>query len=619
MSSSVEFNYSSPLRRSDGHVYHMPNFTNELWLARARNAEVPVLINDAIGYLTAEEDRSIQMNRIPPNQKVFINQNENAVFTAQQVDSKAIKEELPSFVMEGILKLRKMFLRRGEGKDSDKNRFEQILRSGRGGKSRTYTMGWSIPPNADSGGVATATKGHIKHCDELAEATQLIAKISQAIIRHATPAEELRVLELQSEIDAAYTVGDEENRNFSTIQVNYSNVNTVSLSVEMGKSGSLHIDAKDDPARMSVLLNLSNLVEGCWPGTFTLMSLRDYWVFAPCDALVFRARHPHFGIPPRMMGDSPREPYVAPFPQLAWMGPQLYNYSRLVLVSYPQKYLMNIAPALKRYKMPVHYQQENPMATTFPQGEAFALAAWGALRHQHEKLAMQDAWHLARRHSSGSLAVLPSAKSIAKREAWKDEDGNLVIPRVARIQVVLDGNSAQSRDSDQAKAFARLRKIAKASLSQDYFEKRSTHTDAQYVSVLGSSLIKPPDVAPERKLTKAATHAMFGEKPYQCPLCDRRVPDSFSLKAHYKTFHKNDGIEGLKNVEPTRDPNHLRHLQDAGFSSVPENSEKDGKRRRISDSPSDEPPARKIKAENPDDAIVISDDEDDENVAAAST
>lgn len=214
MSSSVEFNYSSPLRRSDGHVYHMPNFTNELWLARARNAEVPVLINDAIGYLTAEEDRSIQMNRIPPNQKVFINQNENAVFTAQQVDSKAIKEELPSFVMEGILKLRKMFLRRGEGKDSDKNRFEQILRSGRGGKSRTYTMGWSIPPNADSGGVATATKGHIKHCDELAEATQLIAKISQAIIQHATPAEELRVLELQSEIDAAYTVGDEENRNF---------------------------------------------------------------------------------------------------------------------------------------------------------------------------------------------------------------------------------------------------------------------------------------------------------------------------------------------------------------------------------------------------------------------
>ncbi|TGO45737.1 hypothetical protein BCON_0369g00010 [Botryotinia convoluta] len=535
---SVEFNYFPLIERDDGHIYHMPNFTSELWLARARNAEVPDLIHDAIGYLTAEEDRSIQMNRIFPNKKVFVNENENASFTAQQVDSKTIKEELPSFVMEGILKLRKMFLRRGEGKDSEKSRFEQILRSGKGEKSRTYTMGWSIPPNADSGGVATTSKGHIKYCDELAEATQLIAKVSQAIIRYVTPAEEPRVLELQSEIDVAYTVGDEENRNFSTIQVNYSNVNTVSLSIEMGKSGSLHIDVKDDPPRMSVLLNLSNLLEGCWPGTFTIMSLRDYWVSAPCDALVFRARHPHFGILPRMMGDSPRRPYVAPIPDLAWMDPELYNYSRLVLVAYPQKYLMNLAPTLKRYKMPDHYQQDNPMAVTFPHGEALALAAWGTLRHQHEKIAMQDAWHLAHRHGSGSLAVLPSAKSIAKREAWKDENGNIVLPRVSRIQAVLDGNSAQSRDSDQAKAFTRLREIAKASLSQDYFEHRSTHTDAQYVGVLGSSLIKPLDVAPEKKLTKAATHAMFGEKPYLCPLCEKRFPDPFALKAHFKTYHR---------------------------------------------------------------------------------
>ncbi|TGO29735.1 hypothetical protein BPAE_0011g00060 [Botrytis paeoniae] len=512
--------------------------------------------------------------------------------------------------MEGILKLRKMFLRRGEGKDSEKCRFEQILRSGKGEKSRTYTMGWSIPPNADSGGVATTTKGHFKHCDELAEAAQFIAKVSQAIIRYVTPAEELRVLELQSEIDVAYTV--------ATIQVNYSNLNTVSLSVEMGKSGSLHIDAKDDPARISVLLNLSNLVEGSWPGTFTMMSLRDYWVFAPCDALVFRARHPHFGIPPRMMGDSPREPYVAPIPHLAWMDPELYNYSRLVLVAYPQKYLMNRAPILKRYKMPDHYQQDNPMAVTFPHGEAFALAAWGTLRHQHEKIAMQDAWHLAHRYSSGSLAVLTSVKSIAKREAWKDADGNIALPRVSRIQAVLDGNSAQSQDSDQAKAFARLRQIAKASLSQDYFEHRSTHTDAQYVSVLGSSLIKPPDVEPEKKLTKAATHTMFGEKPYLCPLCDKRVPDSLALKAHFKTYHKNDRVGGFEDVLPTRDPNHLKYLQEAGASSVAESSKKGGKRRRVSDSTGDEPPAQKIKVKDPEEAILISDDEEIEDFAAAS-
>ncbi|TGO60911.1 hypothetical protein BOTNAR_0137g00110 [Botryotinia narcissicola] len=619
MSSPVEFNYSIPIQREDGHAYHMPKFTDKLWLARMRNAEVPELINDAIGYLTAEEDRSIQMNRIPPNQKVFVNENENASFTAQQVDSKTIQEKLPGFVMEGILKLRKMFLCRGEGKDSEKCRFEQILRSEKDGKNRVYTMGWSIPPNGDSGGVSTTAKGHIEHCDELAEAVQLIAKVSQAIIRYATPAEELRVLELQSEIDVAYTVGDEENRNFSTIQVNYSNVDTVSLSVEMGKSGSLHIDAKDDPARMSVLLNLSNLAEGCWPGTFTMISLRDYWVFAPCDALVFRARHPHLGIPPRMMGDSPRKPYVAPIPGLAWMDPELYNYSRLVFVAYPQKNLMNIAPSLKRYQMPDHYQKYNPMAITFPHGEAFALAAWGTVRNQHEKIAMQDAWHLANRHSSGSLAVLPSAKSIAEREAWKDKDGNIVLPRVARIQTVLDGNSAQSRDSDQAKAFARLREIAKASLSQDYFQLRSTHTDVKYVSVLGSSLIKPPPVTPGKRLSKAATHAMFGEKPYLCSLCDKRAPGRFELKAHFKAYHKNDCFEGVEAVMPTRDPNHLKYLQEAGASSLAESSKKGGKRRRISGSESNEPPAQKIKAEDPEDAIVISDDEEVEDLAAAST
>lgn len=214
MSSPVEFNYSLPIQREDGHAYHMPNYTGKLWLARLRNAEVPELINDAIGYLTAEEDRSIQMNRIPPNQKVFVNKDENASFTAQQVDSKTIQENLPSFVMEGILKLRKILLRRGEGEDSENCRFEKILRSEKGAKSRVYTMGWSIPPNGDSGGVATTALGHFKHRDELAEVVQLIAKVSQAIIRYVTPAEELRVLELQSEIDAAYTVGDEENRNF---------------------------------------------------------------------------------------------------------------------------------------------------------------------------------------------------------------------------------------------------------------------------------------------------------------------------------------------------------------------------------------------------------------------
>ncbi|ESZ96310.1 hypothetical protein SBOR_3303 [Sclerotinia borealis F-4128] len=317
----VEFHYSPPIPREDGHIYHMPNFPTGLGaenLARARNTEVPSLLNDAIGYLTAEEDRSIQMTRVPPNQKVFVNKDENAVFTAQQVDSKMIKEELPSWVMPEILKLRELFLRRGEGNDSDKSRFEQILRAGKQGKDRVYPMAWSIPPQGDSVGVATTLKGHIEHCDELAAATRMISKIGQAIIRYVTPAEELRVVELQSEIDAAFTMGDEENRNFSSIQVNYANVNTVALSVEMGKSGSLHIDAKDDPARMSVLLNISNIPEGCWPPVFTILSLRDYWVFAPCDAIVFRAKHPHLSTGPRMMGDSKRKPYISLPDWLGW-------------------------------------------------------------------------------------------------------------------------------------------------------------------------------------------------------------------------------------------------------------------------------------------------------------
>ncbi|KAF7881849.1 uncharacterized protein EAF02_006537 [Botrytis sinoallii] len=437
-----------------------------------------------------------------------------------------------------------MFLRRGEGKDSEKCRFEEILRSDRGGKSRTYTMGWSIPPNGDSGGVATTSKGHVKHCDELAEATQLIAK-------------------LQSEIDVSYTAGDEENRNFSTIQVNYSNVNTVSLSVEMGKSGSLHIDAKDDPARI--------------------------------------ARHPHLGIPPRMMGDSPRKPYVAPIPN--WRGwTQSYTtIPGLVLVAYPQRNLMNRAPTLRSYKMPDHYKQDNPMAITFPHGEAFALAAWGTLRHQHEKIAMQDAWHLAHRHSSGSLAVLPSAKSIAKREAWKDEDGHLVLPRTG-IPHSLETLLKRKHSPD-------LERLQKHHFLKTTSGNDRPHTDAKYVSVLGSSLIEPPKVAPGKKLTKAATHAMFGENPYLCSLCDKRIPDPFAMKAHFKTSTRMTVPKGLKPScqQETQTISSIYKRQ--GFSSLAESSKKGGKRRRMSDSTSDEPPAQKIKAEDPEEAIVISDDE----------
>lgn len=154
MSSPVEFNYYPPILRKDGNVYHMPNFPTAKYahklgwesheqLARARNSEVPSLLHDEPGYLTEEENQSIQMTRIRPNQKVFVNKNQDEVFTAQQMDAKTIKEELPSWVMDGILKLPKILLHRGEGKDFNKSRFEKILRSGKKGEDRVYTMGWS--------------------------------------------------------------------------------------------------------------------------------------------------------------------------------------------------------------------------------------------------------------------------------------------------------------------------------------------------------------------------------------------------------------------------------------------------------------------------------------------
>ncbi|ESZ96311.1 hypothetical protein SBOR_3304 [Sclerotinia borealis F-4128] len=258
--------------------------------------------------------------------------------------------------------------------------------------------------------------------------------------------------------------------------------------------------------------------------------------------------------------------------------------------------------------MPEYYQRENPMATTFPHGEAFALAAWGTQRNQHEKIAMQDAFHLARRHSSGALIRLPSAQSIADREVWRDEDGSLQTPRVERIQMVLDGNSAGCRDSEQAKTFAKLQQLAEASFSQKYFAKRSSHASANYVTEIGSSLPnRPLIVVPKKSLTIAAIHGTFGERPFKCPLCAHRSPTPKALTAHYKGIHKHDSVG---EVEPTRDPNHIRQLQSAGFLSTPEAASRREKRRRVSSEEGDAPPAQKIKAEDSDGAIIISDDED---------
>ncbi|KAG4429024.1 hypothetical protein IFR05_015497 [Cadophora sp. M221] len=84
----------------------------------------------------------------------------------------------------------------------------------------------------------------------------------------------------------------------------------------IGDAGQLHLDNFDEFGGWSVLLGLSNIPSGRWPGRTLIISLRLYAVLTPITALVFKAVQPHISFGQIEMGDTSREPYQPSIPDV---------------------------------------------------------------------------------------------------------------------------------------------------------------------------------------------------------------------------------------------------------------------------------------------------------------
>ena len=88
--------------------------------------------------------------------------------------------------------------------------------------------------------------------------------------------------------------GAEENYSFSTMQINITPLTHRNLS-SLGYSGTSHIDRHDDPMSLTVLICVSHLKPGTYPGNFYMGETREWCELKPFSVLIFRGTGPHGG------------------------------------------------------------------------------------------------------------------------------------------------------------------------------------------------------------------------------------------------------------------------------------------------------------------------------------
>jgi hypothetical protein len=97
-------------------------------------------------------------------------------------------------------------------------------------------------------------------------------------------------------------VGAENNFSFSSLQLNITSLTQSNLS-SLGYSGNTHTDMHDDPMSLTVLICVSNLMSGTYPGTFYLGETREWCEMNPFSLLLFRGTGPHGGAQAIAAGD----------------------------------------------------------------------------------------------------------------------------------------------------------------------------------------------------------------------------------------------------------------------------------------------------------------------------
>ncbi|KAF7865432.1 hypothetical protein EAF04_006407 [Stromatinia cepivora] len=572
-SAKPQFNYQLPIRNNSGKnkgYLILPNFDTVTGpvnqkLAIAKNSECPDLLKVA-GHLTKEEDDAICCHELQSGQPYYVAsgpEDDDPVHTLQYFGQKHVENITPAF--EAMKAAREIAHRKGIGPDSrdDVCEFEQRLIGSKTkpAEARSYPQGFTVTPQEDSICAAPVNAAMIKNDELTGNLNQLIAIAAVHLLASCAPKELLGRLARQAESAVPLTFGDEDNKFFSTVQYNYSATGIGLLEMSIGDVGALHIDGHDDPTLWTVLLMLSNIPVGYWPGRTFISSLRVYAAMGPMTAMVFKAVHPHISLGPIPMGSSERVPYKWYLPDsIQIMDPKFYQMGRLAAVCYPKKAIMRKSPALIRRSTPAILQKTSGLRSSLPEAHPVAIAAFGTRRNQMEYLARLEAYDMATQVRINPALIMPPADSFVQKWRWK-ENGIIMTPRATRVQAVIDGN----RSGEEDPWYSSYQKKCEAVLSMKWFNGKKKG-NSHWVSTgnIGSTFtVSDPSVSttaePLEEFNKnkrgkvAKIKLKYGNKPFKCPSCELRYMTKQQCKIHHDRKHSSSSEWQfpLPSIDPT--------------------------------------------------------------------
>ncbi|KAE9378876.1 hypothetical protein N431DRAFT_325970 [Stipitochalara longipes BDJ] len=543
----AQFNFNAPVVHEDGRITIEPNFPTSgpinKALAIARNSEVHPLLKEA-GHLTAEEDSSIRMHHCQSEQKIFVGPKGEEQFDGCWLDEAAIRR-LPSAHAQ-MVELRQLCLRRSEDNKSHKSDLELMLAAGADNpKRRDYKLGFTINPQGTQINAAKTNDKTLAQPDLIARTSELAASISTDLVRAYAPSEIIALLEIQADKDVPLTYGHTENRLFTSLQLNFSNVDDVDLQVAIGEVGGLHVDFHDCHRQWTVLLSLTNILDGYWPGRTVITDLRLYAVMAPMTAMIFKGVRPHISLGPIRMTGSTRNAYV-PADEVPKLDPTKYVLSRIMVVGYPKAEVVEKSPSLIRQTTPAFLRGKDALFTSGPELLPFAIAAYGTMENQFTWHAQAAACNMARRAVQNPAIVIPSAQTIADMFAYQ-KDGQILTADLVKIQATLDANTKSLTNDTHQINFEAYDKKAKQTLSQRSFAKNSKKGRIVWTDDLGSSfkdmdpnLVDSSNGTEGKALkSRAELHGEYGPRPYGCEHCPKRFKDNSAAHTHHIGSHKN--------------------------------------------------------------------------------
>ncbi|KAB8296385.1 hypothetical protein EYC80_009135 [Monilinia laxa] len=572
---SPRFNYQLPVRNESGTkkgYIIMPNFDTATGpinqkLAIIKNSECPELLK-VPGHLTKEEDDSICCHELESGQPYYVSagpEDESPIHTVQYFGQEDVETITPAY--EAMKEAREIALRKGIGPKSrsDVSEFEQLMSTSKTRNRRFYPQGFTITPQEDAICAAPVTAVMMDNAETTGKLNRLIAIAARHLLESCAPKEVLDHLKKQSESAVPLTFGDEHNKYFSTVQYNYSGADVASLELAIGDVGALHIDGHDDPTLWTVLLILSNIPKGYWPGRTFISSLRVYATMGPMTALIFKAVHPHVSMGPISMENSNRAPYQSYLPKsIEIMDHRLYHYSRLAAVCYPKKTIMRKSPALIRRSTPAILQRRIGLRSSLPEAHPVAIAAFGSCRNQMEFLARLEAHDMMTQVRINPALIMPSADWFAQKWRWR-QDGEIMTPTVSRIQAVIDGPS-----DEDSEWYAAYQKKCEAVLSMSWFSARkkgsshwvtaqeigSTFTDTDPSMPTTAEAIEEFNKKLSHFTNAAGLKRRYGNKPFKCPSCELRFVTKQQCKGHHDRLHKetHEWQFPLPSLDPTHQP-----------------------------------------------------------------